>query len=117
MFLPSNFETTISDIFYDKDFIVDRQNKTKDSEGGVTSSSMNVGKYRGNVQRSLSGSLRKSLGIEERGLVDSIDLAITTRRELDIITDDIVIFEGQDFTVKSSIIFDSHLLLICERIK
>jgi len=114
MLLPTNFKTAIADTFYDKSFVINRKTRSKDAEGGVVIALALVGTFDGNVQATLSGGMRKSLDIEGRGLVNSVDLAITTSTGNDIVVDDELTYNSAKYTVKGAFTFDSHLLLVCE---
>jgi len=114
MLLPESFNTAIASVFYDKSFSISRKTRSKDAEGGVVIALTLVGTFNGNVQNSVSTGTRKSLGIEVRGLVDSLTLTVTTSRENDIRVDDELEYSGKKYTVKASPPRDSHLLLVCE---
>ena len=112
--MPANFKTAIANRFYDKSFTINRKTRSKDVEGGTVIATTEVGIFDGNVQHSLSNGVRKSLGIEERGLVNNVDLAVTTSTDTDAKSDDELVYDGKEYTVKGDYSFDSHLLLICE---
>lgn len=114
MKLPANFTDTIADVFYDKSFTVNRKTRSKDAEGGVVITTALVGTFKGNVQ---PGSTNKqTLSLVERGLVDRVDLAITTSTKTDIKTDDELVYGSKHYTVKGSFVYDSHTLIACEAI-
>lgn len=114
MLLPTDFKANIADTFYDKSFTINRKSRSKDAEGGTVITTTAVGTYDGNVQYSLSSGMRQSLAIEARGLVDTIDLAVTTSNATDAKVDDQLVFNTKNYTVKGAFPFDSHLLLVCE---
>jgi len=111
MLLPTNFKTAIADRFYDKSFVINRKTRSKDAEGGVVVVTSQVGVYDGNVQY---GSTSESLKIIEQGLVNRVDLSITTSNNTDANVDDELVYDGKKYTVKAAPPFDSHLLLVCE---
>ena len=111
MLLPTNFKTAIADRFYDKSFVINRKTRSKDAEGGVVIVTSPVGTFNGNVQNGSSG---ESLKILEQGLVDRVDLTVTTAVSTDVNTDDELVYGGKKYTVKGDYTFDSHLLLVCE---
>lgn len=114
MLLPASFNTAIGNVFYDKSFSINRKTRSKDAEGGNIVTTTLVGTHKGNIQPSVSSGIRRSLGIEERGLVDNISLAVTTSTDVDANTDDELLYDGKKYTVKGDYTYDSHLLLICE---
>ena len=114
MLLPQSFNSAIADVFYDKSFSISRKTRSKDVEGGVVITLTLVGTFDGNVQATLSGGMRKSLDIEGRGLVNSVDLAVTTSNNTDANVDDELTYNGSKYTIKGAFTFDSHLLLVCE---
>jgi len=113
MQLPANFTSAIANTFYDKSFTVNRKTRSKDAEGGVTIVTAQVGTFTGNVQ---AGTTKQSLSIVDRGLVDRVDLTVSVATGSDIKTDDELVYNSQKFTVKGAFTYDSHLLLVCEKI-
>jgi len=114
MKLPANFSAIIADNFYDKEFTVNRKTRSKDEEGGVIITTSSVGIFTGNVQHASTS--KQTLSLIERGLIDRVDLEITTSTNNDIKVDDELVYSNKHYTVKGAFTYDSHLLVVCEAI-
>jgi len=107
LLVSSAFTKAIADTFYDKTFTIAATTHGKDAEGGATTIVGSPVTHKGNVQYNLS-----QRAIELYGLIENVDLAITTSTSVSVKADDRVTYNSVTYVVTSVKPFDSHILII-----
>ena len=79
----------------------------KDAEGGATTTVGSPVAHKGNVQHNLSKRM-----IELYGLLEDVDLAVTTATETVVAVDSKLSYNGTQYVVTSVKPFDTHTLII-----
>ena len=104
MLFPSEIIDKFDDTFYDKDLTILEIEKTLDEEGGMKQKvPKETGSFRGNVRFVGLGEIQ-----EELGLVENIDICITTRPEVEIKLDNYVKYLDKIYQITDVIPSDSH---------
>lgn len=106
----SRFKGAIADAFYDKQFTLRKVTHGKDAEGGATTVNGAETTHSGNVQYTLN-----ARSVEMYGITAKVDLAITTGTDVDAQLDDVIVYDGQEYTVSDVKPRDSHRLIVGTR--
>lgn len=106
MKITQDFKNAIKATFYDKTVDVLSSEDVTDSEGWATQSvGESVSTFNGNVRFDNLEKLQ-----EDFGLIDKIDIAITTDEVVDV--GSIIQYGGRKFKLTKAFPFDSHYLLV-----
>lgn len=108
MQIPNEFKKIIADTFYDKDIEIWTEGRIKDNEG----STVGIGKvekvdsFKGNFQFTTREYIQKVYGLEiEANAIVTCDKTIAK-------IGNILVYSGNDYTIKSKITGDSHTILL-----
>lgn len=108
MKIPNEFKQVIADIFYDKDIEIWLSGTIKDDEGAVIEDEKQkkIDSFKGNFQFTTREYIQKVYGLEiEANAIVTCDKTLAT-------IGDIVVYENNDYTIKSKITGDSHTILL-----
>lgn len=108
MNIPSEFKQIIADTFYDKDIEIWSSGTIKDDEGSVIDEGKQekTDSFKGNFQFTTREYIQKVYGLEiEANAIVTCDKTLAT-------IGDIVVYEDNDYTIKSKITGDSHTILL-----
>ncbi len=108
MKIPSYFTKGISDFFYDKNISIYSFEAIKDEHGGITRSISDeaTSQFNGNVRFDKLDVIK-----EQYGIAESIDVAITCDRDVEIGFDRLIKYDNKYYEVVKIINCDSHKLV------
>ncbi len=108
MKIPNKFKEVIADTFYDKDIEIWSSGTIKDDEGAVIGNGKldKIEEFKGNFQFTTREYIQKVYGLEiEANAIVTCDKTVAK-------IGDIVVYNGNDYTIKSKITGDSHTILL-----
>lgn len=108
MKIPNEFKQVIADTFYDKEIEIWTSGTIKDDEGATTGTGEleKIDSFKGNFQFSTREKIQQKYGKEiEANAIVTCD---TTKAKIG----DILVYNSNDYTIKSIIKPDSHTTLI-----
>ena len=108
MKIPNEFKQAIADTFYDKDIEIWTSGTIKDDEGAVIGNGKleKVDSFKGNFQFTTKEYIQQEYGKEiEANAIVTCDK--TTGQ-----IGDILVYDDNDYTIKSKIVSDSHTTLL-----
>lgn len=108
MKIPNEFKKVISDTFYDKDIEIWTEGTIRDNEGADigTGKVENIDNFKGNFQFATREYIRQEYGQEiEANAIVTCDKTIAQ-------IGNILVYNRNDYTIKSKIISDSHTTLL-----
>lgn len=111
MKIPDLFKQVISDTFYDKDIEIWTAGTIKDDEGAVVGEGKlsKIGEFKGNFQFTTREKIQ-----EEYGQTMKADAIVTCDNVVGAIGD-ILVYNEQEYIIKSLIVSDSHTTILVER--
>lgn len=107
MFVSNRFTDAIAKQFYDKTFTIRNRAHGTDAEGGAVTLVSGGTDHKGNVQYSLNAQ-----AIEQYGITEQIDIAITTGTAVTVAKDDEIEHDGIKYVVNAVRPRDSHTLIV-----
>lgn len=102
------FKQVISDTFYDKDIEIWTTGTIKDDEGAIIGDGKlgKIDSFKGNFQFTTREYIQKVYGIEiEANVIVTCDKTVAN-------IGNILVYNGNDYTIKSKITRDSHTILL-----
>lgn len=108
MQIPDLFKKAISDTFYDKDIEIWTSGTIKDDEGAVIGDGKQdkIDEFKGNFQFTTREHIQQEYGKEiEANAIVTCDKTVAK-------IGDIVVYNGNDYEIKSKINSDSHTTLL-----
>lgn len=108
MQIPDLFKQTIANTFYDKDIEIWTSGAIKDDEGAVIGNGKQekIDSFKGNFQFTTREYIQKVYGIEiEANAIVTCDKTVAQIRN-------ILVYEGNDYIIKTKITGDSHTILL-----
>lgn len=108
MKIPNEFKKVIEDTFYDKDIEIWTSGTMKDDEGAVIGDGKQdkIDEFKGNFQFTTREYIQKVYGIEiEANAIVTCDKTVAG-------IGNILVYNGNDYTIKSKITGDSHTILL-----
>lgn len=102
------FKEVIADTFYDKDIEIWKQGKIEDDEGAVVGNGKteNIDSFKGNFQFKTKEKIKQQYG-------ETIEAnAIVTCERTKAKIGDILVYNGEEYEIKSLVPSDSHITLI-----
>ena len=108
MKIPSEFKQVIADTFYDKDIEIWALGTIKDNEGSAIRNGKQdkIDSFKGNFQFTTREYIQKIYGLEiEANAIVTWDKTLAK-------IGDILVYSGNDYTIKSKITGDSHTILL-----
>lgn len=108
MKIPNEFKQAIADFFYDKDIEICTSGTIKDDEGAVIGDGKleKVDSFKGNFQFTTREYIHQEYGKEiEANAIVTCDKTVAE-------IGNILVYDGNDYTIKSKITGDSHTTLI-----
>lgn len=108
MQIPDEFKKVIADTFYDKDIDIWTMGTSKDDEGSVIENAKleKVDSFKGNFQFATREYIQQEYGKEiEANAIVTCDKTIAK-------IGNIVVYNGNDYEIKSKINSDSHTMLL-----
>lgn len=111
MKIPNEFKQIIADTFYDKDIQIWTVGIIKDDEGSVVGEGKQekIDSFKGNFQFKTREKLQ-----EEYGQTMKADAIVTCNNVVGAIGD-ILVYNEQEYIIKSLIVSDSHTTILVER--
>lgn len=111
MKLPSEFKQVISDTFYDKDIEIWSSGTIKDDEGCVIGNGKleKIDSFKGNFQFNTREYIQQEFGQSIQA-----DAIVTCDNVVGAIGD-ILVYNEQEYIIKSLIVSDSHTTILVER--
>lgn len=108
MNIPIKFKEVISDIFYDKDIEIYTSGKIKDNEGAIIENGKQekIDRFKGNFQFKTREYIKQEYGQEIEAN------AIVTCNKTIAEIGNILVYNGNDYKIKSKITGDSHTTLL-----
>lgn len=109
--IPDLFKKAIADTFYDKDIEIWSSETIKDDEGAVIGSGKleKIDSFKGNFQFTTREYIQKVYGIEiEANAIVTCDKTVANIK-------DILVYNGNEYIIKSKITGDSHTILLVKR--
>lgn len=108
MKIPNEFKQVIADTFYDKDIEIWTSRTIKDDEGSVIGEGKKekIDSFKGNFQFSTREYIRQEYGQEIKAN------AIVTCDKTIAQIGNILVYNSNDYTIKSIIVLDSHTTLL-----
>lgn len=108
MKIPEAFKKAIAETFYDKELELWTPGTIKDDEGCVvgTGKLEKITDFKGNFQFSTKEYIQQEYGKE----IDAE--AIITCDELQVQIGNIIVYDGQEYEIKSNVKSDSHITLL-----
>lgn len=108
MKISNEFKQIIADTFYDKDIEIWTKGTIKDDEGAVIGNGKlkKIDKFKGNFQ------FKTREYIQEQYGRDIEAIALVTCSNVVASIGDILVYKGNDYTIKSIIVSDSHTTLV-----
>lgn len=110
MKIPNKFKEIIADTFYDKDIEIYTSGTIKDDEGAVIENGKleKIDSFKGNFQFTTREYIRQEYGEEiEANAIVTCDKTIAQIKN-------ILVYNGNDYTIKSKIVSDSHTILLVD---
>ncbi len=109
MILPSGFQDTIGDVFYDKLIKILNVTDGVDNEGWAdVITTTEEGSFYGNLRFTNMKDIQ-----EDYGIAQEFDVAITTDEDVEL--DSILEYDSVTYRVTDSLPFDSHNLILAEK--
>lgn len=108
MKIPNEFKQIIADTFYDKDIEIWSSGTIKDDEGSIIDEGKQekIDSFKGNFQFTTREYIQQEYGKEiEANAIVTCDKTVAQ-------IGDILIYKGNDYTIKSKIVSDSHTTLL-----
>lgn len=108
MQIPDLFKKVISDTFYDKDIEIWTSGTIKDDEGSIIEDEKKekIDKFKGNFQFSTREYIQQEYGKEiEANAIVTCDKSVAK-------IGDILVYNSNDYTIKSKIVGDSHTTIL-----
>lgn len=111
MQIPEVFKQVIADTFYDKDIEIWTSGTIKDDEGSIMGDGKlnKIDSFKGNFQFSTREYIQQEYGKEIQAN------AIVTCNETKAQIGNILIYDNEEYTIKSLVPSDSHITLLVER--
>lgn len=106
MLVSNRFKDAIAKQFQDKTFTIRNRAHGTDAEGGATTLVSGGIDYKGNVQYSMNAQ-----AIEQYGITEQVDIAITTGTGVIVAKDDEIEYDGVKYVVNAVRPRDSHTLI------
>lgn len=108
MKIPEMFKQTIAEIFYDKDIEIWTEGTIKDDEGGIIGNGKlkKVDSFKGNFQFKTREYIQQEYGKEIEAN------AIVTCNKTVAEIGNILVYNNEDYTIKSLITGDSHITIL-----
>ena len=108
MKIPNEFKQAIVDIFYDKDIEIWTSGTIRDNEGADIGKGKikKVDNFKGNFQFTTREYIQKVYGIE----IEATAIVTCDKTVAEI--GNILVYNGNDYTIKSKITGDSHTILL-----
>lgn len=110
MEIPEEFKKAIADIFYDKDIEIWTSGTIKDDEGSVVENGKieKIDSFKGNFQFSTREYIQQEYGKEiEANAIVTCDKTVAE-------IGNIVVYNNNDYTIKSLVPSDSHITILVE---
>ena len=108
MKIPETFKQVIADTFYDKDIEVWSEGTIKDDEGSVIENGKleKIDSFKGNFQFSTREYIQQEYGKEiEANAIVTCDKTVAK-------IGNILVYNNEDYTIKSLIVGDSHTTIL-----
>lgn len=108
MKIPNEFEQIIADIFYDKDIEIWTEGTMKDDEGAAIGNGKveKIDSFKGNFQFSTREYIQQEYGREiEANAIVTCDKTVAE-------IGNILVYNKDDYTIKSLIVGDSHTTIL-----
>jgi len=108
MKIPNEFKQVIADTFYDKDIEIWIAGSIKDDEGAVIGNGKQekIDEFKGNFQFTTREYIQQEYGKE----IEAVAI-VTCNKTIGQIGN-ILVYNGNDYTIKSKIVSDSHTTLL-----
>lgn len=110
MKIPEEFKKVIADTFYDKDIEIWTSGTIKDDEGSVVENGKieKIDSFKGNFQFSTREYIQQEYGKEiEANAIVTCDKTVAE-------IGNIVVYNNNDYTIKSLVPSDSHITILVE---
>lgn len=110
MEIPEEFKKAIADTFYDKDIEIWTSGTIKDDEGSVVGNGKieKIDSFKGNFQFSTREYIQQEYGKEiEANAIVTCDKTVAE-------IGNIVVYNNNDYTIKSLVPSDSHITILVE---
>lgn len=106
--IPKEFKKAIAETFYDKDLQLWTSGTIKDEEGGITGTGKikKISDFKGNFRFSTKEYIQQEYGRE----IDAE--AIITCDESQAKIGNIIVYDNQEYEIKSNLKHDSHITLL-----
>ena len=110
MKIPEIFKQVIADTFYDKDIEIWTSGTIKDDEGSIVENGKleKIDSFKGNFQFSTREYIQQEYGKEIEAN------AIVTCEKTVAEIGNILVYNNEDYTIKSLVISDSHITILVE---
>lgn len=110
MKIPEEFKQAIADTFYDKDIEIWTSGTIKDNEGSVVGNGKleKIDSFKGNFQFSTREYIQQEYGREIEAN------AIVTCDKANAEIGNILVYNNNDYVIKSLVPFDSHITILIE---
>ncbi len=108
MQIPNEFKQVIADTFYDKDIEIWTAGTIKDDEGSIVGNGKQekIDEFKGNFQFKTREYIQQEYGKEiEANAIVTCDKTVSK-------IGDILVYNNNDYTIKSIIVSDSHTTII-----
>lgn len=108
MKIPNEFKQVIADTFYDKEIEIWTSGTIKDNEGAVIEDGKQdkIDEFKGNFQFTIREYIQKVYGLEiEANAIVTCDKTVAQ-------IGNILVYNGNDYIIKSKITGDSHTVLL-----
>lgn len=108
MKIPNEFKQVIADTFYDKEIEIWTSGTIKDDEGAIIGNGKQekIDEFKGNFQFTTREYIRQQYGLEiEANAIVTCDKTIAQ-------IGNILVYNGNEYEIKSKIISDSHTTLL-----
>lgn len=110
MNIPEEFKKVIADTFYDKDIEIWTKGTIKDDEGSIVGNGKleKIDSFKGNFQFSTREYIQQEYGKEiEANAIVTCDKTIAE-------IGNILVYDNNDYTIKSLVPSDSHITILVE---
>lgn len=110
MKIPEKFKKVIEDTFYDKDIEIWTLGTIKDDEGAVVENGKleKIDSFKGNFQFSTREYIQQEYGKE----IEANAIVTCDKTEAEI--GNILVYNNNDYNIKSLVPFDSHITILVE---